>query len=167
MLKKEKNRILSYQTLVHIKWEIVSKAILMSRLVKQHPWSFRFFWWFRWTLECTYWEKGMYQVCLDGSQRFSLDNDGVRLVFVGGHQAAEPRPLGQLGRGLWRRVVVHLFHWKTSDKLLYTLRKRCSTNCFGCWPDVQGQILTLSWEDSITSMYDVLVLPSNGVSRIS
>ena len=38
------------------------------------------------------------EVRLDGGQHLALDDDGVGLVLVGGHQAAEPGPLGQLRR---------------------------------------------------------------------
>ena len=40
----------------------------------------------------------MDEVRLDGGQHLALDDNGVGLVLVGGHQAAEPGPLGQLRR---------------------------------------------------------------------
>ena len=50
----------------------------------------------------------MDEVGLDLAERLALDDDGVDLVLVRRHQAAEPRPLRQLGRTLGRRVVVRL-----------------------------------------------------------
>ena len=50
----------------------------------------------------------MYEVCLDLAERLALDDDGVDLVLVRRHEAAEPRALRQLRRPLGGRVVVRL-----------------------------------------------------------
>ena len=52
----------------------------------------------------------MYEVGLDLGERLALDDDGVGLVLVGGHERAEPGPLGQLRRGLGRGVGHLLRH---------------------------------------------------------
>ena len=43
-------------------------------------------------------QESMDQIGLDGREHLALYDDGVRLVLLGGHQAAEPRSLRQLRR---------------------------------------------------------------------
>ena len=52
----------------------------------------------------------MDEVCLDLAERLPLDDDGVDLVLVRRHEAAEPRALRQLGGALGGRVVRLLRH---------------------------------------------------------
>ena len=53
----------------------------------------------------------MDEVRLDLRESLALDNDGVRLVLLRGHEAAEPRALRQLRRGLRGRIDL-LGNWK-------------------------------------------------------
>lgn len=49
----------------------------------------------------------MNQIGLDTGQWFSLHQDGKGLVFLGGHQATEPRFLRKFRRGIWGKVYLY------------------------------------------------------------